>query len=343
MSEVFSPETLILDLPNVASVSNVLRRTWLPLADAAAVRRAGMQGVKLLDEDLLVVALGADLEVWQDLCVHRGTKLSLGTVQDTTSGRQVVCPYHGWTYAAGGQCVKFPSHPTQTPPARAHARRYPVTERYGLVWTCLDATEGEVPAFPDVAEPGMRSVICGPYTFRAAAPRVVENFLDVAHFPFVHAGLLGDAAMPEIPDYPVEVEGHQIIARDIRVFQPDPDGSGVGREVSYTYQVTGPLSAHFSKQDDSGQRFSIFLSVTPASEVLSLGWFIVALNYGTQTDDEIRAFQDRVAMQDLPIVESQRPERLPLDLQAELHLRSDRVAIAYRTMLRRIGLEFGTA
>lgn len=88
---------------------------------------------------------------------------------------------------------------------------------------------------------------------------------------------------------------------------------------------------------------SIFLSVTPASELVSHGWFIVALNYGTQSDDEIRAFQDRVAMQDLPIVESQRPERLPLDLQAELHLRSDRVAIAYRRMLSEIGMTFGTA
>jgi phenylpropionate dioxygenase-like ring-hydroxylating dioxygenase large terminal subunit len=47
--------------------------------------------------------------------------------------------------------------------------------------------------------------------------------------------------------------------------------------------------------------------------------------------------------EDRAIVESQRPELLPLDLQAELHLRSDRVAIAYRTWLRQLGLKFGTA
>jgi hypothetical protein len=34
------------------------------------------------------------------------------------------------------------------------------------------------------------------------------------------------------------------------------------------------------------------------------------------------AWQDAIFAQDRPIVQSQRPELLPLDLQAELHLRS---------------------
>jgi vanillate O-demethylase monooxygenase subunit len=49
------------------------------------------------------------------------------------------------------------------------------------------------------------------------------------------------------------------------------------------------------------------------------------------------------AAQDAPIVASQRPERLPLDLAEELHLPSDRMAIAYRQYIRRLGLGFGTA
>jgi phenylpropionate dioxygenase-like ring-hydroxylating dioxygenase large terminal subunit len=50
-----------------------------------------------------------------------------------------------------------------------------------------------------------------------------------------------------------------------------------------------------------------------------------------------------VTGQDIPIVESQRPELLPLDLQAELHVRSDRMAIAYRRWLKERGLRYGTA
>jgi len=68
------------------------------------------------------------------------------------------------------------------------------------------------------------------------------------------------------------------------------------------------------------------------------------MNYGDEIGAaQLRAFQDVVAWQDIPIVEWQRPERLPPDLQTELHLRSDRTAIAYRRGLRELGLTFGTA
>jgi len=76
----------------------------------------------------------------------------------------------------------------------------------------------------------------------------------------------------------------------------------------------------------------------------SVAWLIMALNYASQTSDEqLRSFQDVISRQDIPIVESQRPELLPLDLQAELHLRSDRTAVAYRQWLKKIGLKYGTA
>jgi hypothetical protein len=39
--------------------------------------------------------------------------------------------------------------------------------------------------------------------------------------------------------------------------------------------------------------------------------------------------EDVITLQDIPIVKSQPPELFPLDLQAKLHLRSDRTAIAY--------------
>jgi len=61
------------------------------------------------------------------------------------------------------------------------------------------------------------------------------------------------------------------------------------------------------------------------------------------SDEQTRQFEDMITLQDIPIVESQRPELLPLDLQAELHLRSDRTAIAYRKWLKELGVSFGTA
>jgi phenylpropionate dioxygenase-like ring-hydroxylating dioxygenase large terminal subunit len=86
----------------------------------------------------------------------------------------------------------------------------------------------------------------------------------------------------------------------------------------------------------------MFYTITPIALNISLAWAYVAMDYSDLSDEAIRAYQDMITLQDVPIVESQRPELLPLDLQAELHLRSDRTAIAYRKWLNQIGLSFGT-
>jgi phenylpropionate dioxygenase-like ring-hydroxylating dioxygenase large terminal subunit len=185
--------------------------------------------------------------------------------------------------------------------------------------------------------------MAGPYLFKAQGPRVIENFLDVGHFPFVHAGLLGDTRHTEIEDYEVETLADGIMAKSIAVWQPDPDGTGKPAKVFYTYRALRPLIASFVKTHQE-QRFSMIDIVTPVSADESVSWVILALNYAHEIpEDDLQSFQDTVSAQDIPIVESQRPELLPLDLQAELHLRSDRTAIAYRRWLKQIGLRYGTS
>jgi len=113
--------------------------------------------------------------------------------------------------------------------------------------------------------------------------------------------------------------------------------------VTYTYRVFRLLTAYFVKTT-AGPNFSILFAVTPIELLESTGWMWISMNYGHDIPEaELRAFQDEIVSQDVPIVESQRPELLPLDSQAELHLRSDRTAIAYRQWLTELALVFGTA
>ena len=159
----------------------------------------------------------------------------------------------------------------------------------------------------------------------------------------MHDGYLGDRAHAAISDYTVEETPTGIVARDIRVHQPKPNASDHAIDFTYTYSVFRPLTAHFRKET-AGPSMAILLTVTPVEELHSLAWMIIAMNYGHEKPEaEIRAFQTLIVGQDVPIVESQRPELLPLDLQAEVHLRSDRTAIAYRRWLQRLGLQAGTA
>jgi len=80
----------------------------------------------LTDEPLQVELMGERVVLWRqkseilafrDLCIHRGTALSLGKIEDGC----LVCPYHGWRYDTSGQCVHIPAQgePTLTQPPNA--------------------------------------------------------------------------------------------------------------------------------------------------------------------------------------------------------------------------------
>lgn len=85
------------------------------------------------------------------------------------------------------------------------------------------------------------------------------------------------------------------------------------------------------------------LVVTPVEELRSIAWLGVARNYALETAHaEMRSFQDHLISQDIPMVESQRPQRLPLNLQAEYHIPADKMSIAYRQWLKQLGVKFGT-
>jgi phenylpropionate dioxygenase-like ring-hydroxylating dioxygenase large terminal subunit len=334
----------------------LLAREWLAVAWSREVAFGQLLARRILATDLVLWRSREGLHCWRDLCIHRGARLSLGSIRSADSATDftarsrdcLICPYHAWEYAPSGECVRIPAHPDLKPPARARVESFVVRERYGVVWVCFGEPSSELPEFAIAEDPEFRTVLAGPYTFRALGPRVIENLLDVAHLGFVHAGLLGDPARGEVEDYLVEAgkdgpnrRGPE--AKQIRIWQPDPDGTGTSAFVGYRYWVHGPLTAGLVKTDGA-HRFGILAQVAPVDEQTCETRLVMSLNYGHQvSDDELVRFQDRVTEQDRVVVESQRPELLPLDLQAELHLRSDRMAIAYRKWLRAIGFTYGAA
>jgi phenylpropionate dioxygenase-like ring-hydroxylating dioxygenase large terminal subunit len=333
----------------------LLSQEWFAVAWSREIEDGTLLPRRVLAQDVVLWRSTEGLHCWRDLCVHRGARLSLGTIRAGAaapfSGAArdcLICPYHAWEYAPTGECVRIPAQPGLTPPAKARVDTFPVCERYGVVWVAMGGPAPPVPNFSLAEEPGFRMVLAGPYRFRALGPRLIENLLDVAHLGHVHAGLLGDPSRGEVEDYQVEPgstgpDRRGPEAREIRIWQPDPDGTGASALVNYHYWVEGPLTAGFVKTHGS-RRFAILAQVAPVDAETCELRLLLSLNYGHEIpDEELLRFQDRVTEQDRAIVESQRPELLPLDLQTELHLRSDRMAIAYRRWLRAIGFTYGTA
>jgi phenylpropionate dioxygenase-like ring-hydroxylating dioxygenase large terminal subunit len=321
----------------------LLFQQWFAIAWSREVLPGKPFARHIMGRDVVLWRSSNALHCWRDLCIHRGAKLSLGTIKHGENGECLVCPYHAWHYAPTGQCILIPAHPTQLPPPKARVETYQVRERYGVIWVCLGDPVSDIPDFPYAEDPAFRTILAGPYLFRANGPRVIENLFDIAHLGYVHAGLLGDPQHLEIEDYEVTESPHGPEAKSIRIWQPDPDGTGNSALVDYHYFARGPLTAGLVKLH-ADKRFGILAQVVPIDDDTCETRLIMVLDYGHEVPEaDLLRFQDEVTAQDKIVVESQRPELLPLDLQAELHLRSDRMAIAYRKWLRSIGFTYGTA
>ena len=303
----------------------------------------------LLEEDIVMWRSDEGVEVWRDQCPHRGARLSLGRVG---SGR-VICPYHGLEFAPGGRCVRVPSRPGYEPPARAHATTYRVCERYGIVWVSLGDPAHDLFPFPEADTAGYRVYYGGRYACDTSAPRAIENFLDLAHFPFVHPGILGEEPHTAVADYHAEITTDGLVAHGCRAWQPNPMNTSAresqGVEVDYAYHLARPLTAKLTKSlgmtrsDGTPMLEAIVLSMSPVEPDKSIGWVLIASNYEENySDEQVQAASKDLLAQDLHIIESQRPKLLPLDVDAEVHLPADRTSIQYRKWLKQLGLRFGT-
>ncbi len=321
---------------------------WHPVALSDAVVSAPLP-VRLLDQELVLWRdAQGQVQAFVDRCPHRGARLSLGRVQDG----QLECPYHGWQFASGGQCVKVPAVPAFVPPAKHCVASYGVQEAHGLVWVQLapDA-DGQpatpLPVFEAEADERLRKLNCGPYDVEASAPRIIENFLDMSHFGFVHEGWLGSRDATEMSHYEVETTERGVKATGCKAIQPQSNlHSTKPAEVDYTYEVTAPYTALLTKVPESGSskqgwREAIGLFVCPVTPERSRVWFRLAVADFDSTDEQLQQFQHTIFTQDQPVLESQMPKPLPLDAKAELNSPADRMSVAYRRYLKASGVTFG--
>ena len=306
-----------------------LRRYWHPVAMSTDVTDKPFP-TKLLDEPLVLVRFGEKAVCLKDLCIHRGTPLSLGWRE----GDSLVCGYHGWAFDETGRCVRVPALPRdQAIPAKAKVKSYLVKEAYGVVWVCLDDEPiHDIPEFPEWGDPSYEFYYLGPFIRKASAARVIENFVDQAHFPWVHEGILGDREHAEVP--PLSPERH---GEELRYSLDDVPNKAHPVKHSRNYRLTRPFAIHQRKvREGDGGTEVLFFVAGPRAAKECWQLHIMMRNYEVTPEDEreTRHLYDAVIEQDKVIVEAQRPEELPIDLAEEMHLKGpDAVAVAYRRML----------
>ena len=328
--------------PGTFADSRALRSCWHPVAFSVNVADHPVHA-DLLGEPLVLWRGKSGVRAMSDLCVHRGTALSLGWIR----GEELVCPYHGWRYAADGRCVAIPqlADPSRVP-AKAKVAAYQTQERYGLIWVALDEPRWPLPEVPELEDGSWVLVKAGPYLWQCDAARQVENFTDFGHFPWVHPGLLGDPERPVVPRHEVQTREHVLHYSIVRPEAPNSDDFPVFAnetagppERRSTYELHLPYTIVLRLGWGGERGMVYFFASQPVGVEQCAGYVVIGRNYNLDQDEQVLTeFEDTIFGQDQLVVESQRPERVPFDLADELHLKFDAVAVAYRKAMRTQGL-----
>ncbi|MFC0500608.1 aromatic ring-hydroxylating oxygenase subunit alpha [Asaia krungthepensis] len=247
--------------------------------------------------------------------------------------------------------IRFRRAASGDPEVRQGEIALPACERFGYLWTTLNTEAPDpslIPRIDEADEPDRRLVCCGSITVNASGLRVVENFLDMAHFPFVHTGILGAEPHTEVERYRVETreDGNEIWATECRFFQPQAALSAEGGLMTdYVYRIASPFSTLLYKTNpiDTDRKDVIALFVQPMTPGSCRAHPVMFLLDDESDLDALVEFQQTIFLQDRSILESQRPVAMPLDAGSEIPTLADRSSVAYRRWLKSRGVTYGAS
>lgn len=315
----------------------LLSQYWYPIARIEDIQSAPVKAT-LLDEALVIYKIQDEIVVAKDVCPHRGVPLSLGH----NDGEGIVCPYNGLRFGQQGKCNRIPSSPTQAIPSKLNLFTYPCELRYGLVWICLSPSGNTIPFMPLWNDSEVQQVNCPPVDIEAFAGRQVEGFLDVAHFAWVHTGTFADPDNQLVPDYlPKETAsgftadywstvGDYPASEDFR----KEDEFKILRHFEFHVPFTATLTIHLR----NGAKMVIMNAASPVSAKKTRLFAPIVKNFDLEDSEaDIIDYNLKIFEEDRLMVETQKPERLPLDLGLEAHIPADRSSIMLRRCLKKAG------
>lgn len=317
-----------------------LGHAWHPVARLEDLVD-GPQRVDLLGAGYVVVRYpDGSITAYADRCPHRSARLSDGSLHGTT----LVCPYHGWEFGHGGQCSLIPALGAgATLPTRASLTAVATAQRYGLVWLAPAEPRHPLPVVAEWDDPTLRRVWLPVVDIRAGAAQFVDNFLDFAHFPFVHAGTFGNDEEPHIDDFTVERHGATAVVNYQHTITNHEDplvASGEHPLVQprrMRYEFTAPFSCLLRLDLPLTAMVNAIYVVCQPVAVGVTRLYTVMLRNDCPTDDAAQAAIDyelSVLAEDLKIIEVLPDTTLSLEPTAQLHTRADRLTVEFRRILR---------
>jgi Rieske 2Fe-2S family protein len=176
--------------------------TWTCLGRVPA---AGRQAYAVGDISVLVV-VGADVRAFANVCRHRGHEfLPVGAA--APPARAIVCPYHGWAYAADGSLAVAPQMGSDFDREPWSLKPLPVVDWHGWLFVNASGTAAPFAAFGGQIESYFaayapeRLTVNATHRYEVAAnwKLIAENYHECYHCPMIHPELC-EVTVPDSGD-----------------------------------------------------------------------------------------------------------------------------------------------
>jgi phenylpropionate dioxygenase-like ring-hydroxylating dioxygenase large terminal subunit len=324
----------------LSNTDPVLRRCWHPVARTEEVTEQPV-GVTLLGAPWVLHRSGGDVVAFADRCPHRHCPLTLGHCEAGV----LQCAYHGWRFDRSGRCVEIPAlGPDAALPPQAQLRAAAaVAEAHGIVFLAPDDPIAPLGTLPEADDPSFMVGQLPTLRARGNAGLLADNFLDMAHFPFVHAGTFGADEAAEVPPYAVARDGWSFtVAYEHQFAHREDPGVAAGlRPLVQTRRLTYQLCAPFHLRlridflDSGGSNVIGFFIQPETAETCRL--YTTVWRNDLEGDrhrmEEAIEFEVAVLREDLRVQEAYHELVLPLDPRDEVHTRADRTTLELRRVL----------
>jgi len=280
-----------------------------------------------------------------DRCLHRHAPLSKGVVIDGC----LACPYHGWTYNSQGVVVEVPSEGPQG--KRLHEnlklKSLPVVEQDECVWVWMGEGEPKT-KLPPFRFPHFEDGSWAHYfmitDFENEVTHLVENFMDVPHTVFVHAGWFRNVKFKPVP-ITVETKAASVL---VTYRQPQD-------KIGFTGRILNPKSEPMTHTDHffmpnltrvdygfgSKNSFIIISQCTPVSALKSRVYTAIIYRIGPFTHllkPFMRFYTRQVIEQDVRIMAIQ-AESFRHDFTCRFHATDADVVHQAIEKLREMGIK----
>ncbi len=316
-----------------------LQHCWHPVALSSDVGDDPVS-VELLGERWCLVRLGGELAALRDVCPHRFSPLSAGSVVGDT----LRCAYHGFRFRADGTCVEIPAVEPHLPiPTRACATSAAgVAEALDLVWIAPQEPVTPLPEVPEHNDESFVNCPLPPLDWNAGAAQMADNFLDLGHLPFVHLATFGDADDKLVRDYAMERDGWRFTARHRHFTKPlaesmnaDAEYKPVERELLFVFTAPHHVYLRIGYPEE-GVVLTISFCHQPVNATTTRLYCTDYRNDIPNDPQEIAdavGFQLAVAAEDKTLLERIQTKAVPLVASAEYHSKADRITLEMRRML----------